>query len=114
MVHMIYIRKKRQKAVISVCAMDHSPLWSNTLPENLSMEGFIRKEISQLPRQKIQTYYRINGGIYMVDVEYFANTEDIYSAGAYAYIMERKHSIDIDDDFDFKMAEAVISMEGFY
>ncbi len=102
---------KKASAVVSVCEVDHSPLWSNTLPESLSMDKFIRKEINQLPRQELQTYYRINGGIYMVNTEHFLCSEEIYTDGTYAYIMDRKDSIDIDDEFDFKMAEVILSMK---
>ena len=32
---------KKADAIVSVCKMDHSPLWSNTLNESLSMKGFL-------------------------------------------------------------------------
>lgn len=33
-------KEKEAIAVVSVCEMEHSPLWSNTLPENNSLSGF--------------------------------------------------------------------------
>jgi CMP-N,N'-diacetyllegionaminic acid synthase len=103
-------QEKKANAIVSVCEMDHSPLWSNTLPENLSLENFIRKEVSSIPRQQLNTYYRINGGIYMVKVDYFFQVESIYHSKCYAYIMDKKCSIDIDDAFDFAVAEAILAM----
>ena len=58
--------QNQASAIVSVCEMDHSPLWSNTLPESLSMNGFIKQV--DLPRQKLPTYYRINGAVYLFDI----------------------------------------------
>ncbi|AHF07800.1 cytidylyltransferase domain-containing protein [Desulfitobacterium metallireducens] len=58
-------------SVVSVCESEHSPLWYNTLPENKSLNGFLRKEILTKPRQELPTYYRINGAIYAIKTDYF-------------------------------------------
>ena len=63
--------EKNANAIVAVCEVEHSPLWCNTLPDDLSMEKFIRPEILGLPRQSIPKYYRINGAIYIVKTEYF-------------------------------------------
>lgn len=94
-------------AVVSVCEVDHSPLWSNTLPDDGSMENFIRKDIRILPRQKLDTYYRINGAVYMVKIPYFKTCKTIYDKSCIAYIMDKEKSIDIDDEFDFKLVTAI-------
>lgn len=107
--YQIYL-EKNANAVVSVCEVDHSPLWCNTLPEDRSLSNFIHKEINGLPRQELKTYYRINGGIYMVKVDYFNQTDNIYASECFAYIMDKSRSIDIDDEFDFKIAEAILTM----
>jgi len=95
--------KNVAKAVVTVCEADHPPLWNNILPEDNSMEGFIRNGIK--PRQELETYYRINGAVYMVDCRFLFEDINIFRKGCYAYIMERKKSIDIDTQFDFDIAE---------
>lgn len=100
--------EKNANFVVSVCETDHSPLLANTLPDNHSMEGFIKPEVAKLPRQKIPTFYRINGAIYIVKVNYLLNTSDIYSDKCFAYIMKKENSIDIDDLLDFSIAEVLI------
>ena len=104
-------KDKKANAVISVCEVDHSPLWTNTLPPDLSLNQFIKKDILELPRQELKTYYRINGGIYMIDVAYFMEqgVRELYSKNSYAYIMDRKSSVDIDTEDDFLVAEAYMS-----
>ena len=39
------LEEKQADAIVSVCEMDHSPLWSNTLPKDGNMRGFLREEI---------------------------------------------------------------------
>lgn len=103
------IEVKEANFVVGVCEMDHSPLWANTLPEDLSMENFIRPEVVKMPRQSIPTYYRINGALYIVKVDYLMRTPDIYGDRSFASVMKKENSIDIDDQMDFTIAEVLIS-----
>ena len=98
------INEKNANAIVAVCEVEHSPLWCNTLPDDLSMEKFIRPEILGLPRQSIPKYYRINGAIYIVKTEYFNKTKNIYSEKSFAFIMKKENSVDIDDEFDYFIA----------
>lgn len=95
--------------VVAVCEMDHSPLWANTLPTDFSMENFIRPEVVTMPRQSIPTYYRINGALYIIKVDYLMKTTDVYSEKSYATIMKKESSIDIDDQMDFTIAEVLMT-----
>lgn len=104
--------KKAANFVVSVCEMDHSPLWANILPEDHSMENFIRPEVLNIPRQNIPTYYRINGALYIAKVDYLMRTTDIYGDRSFALVMKKENSIDIDDQLDFTIAEVLISERG--
>lgn len=97
--------EKEADYVIGVCRTEHSPLWCNTLPEDMSMDGFISKEIDSKPRQELPDYYRINGALYIVRVSALDGVDDMYHQGCYAYVMPPERSIDIDTSFDFKVAE---------
>lgn len=102
--------KKQSDAVISVCEMEHSPLWSNTLPEDGSMGQFLREEIKNKRSQDLEKYYRLNGAIYicktnkLLDEKSFMLKENIF-----AYKMDRKSSVDIDEEIDFKFVECLIN-----
>lgn len=100
--------EKKANAVISVCESEHSPLYVNTLDKTLSMEGFLPKGISTR-RQDLPKHYRINGAIYLCKIDYFLKYRDFYKDGSYAYIMENINSIDIDNQLDFIIAEAIIN-----
>lgn len=100
---------KKANSVISVCEVDHSPLYCNILPLSLSLEGFINQTAKGKMRQQIETYYRFNGAIYLAGVPFFLDDHDIYRQDSFAYIMEKRRSIDIDDETDFMIAEAIMN-----
>ena len=105
------MEEKQANSVISLCEVDHSPLQCNVLPESLSLGGFIRKEGQGKRRQDMEQYYRFNGAIYLAKVDFFLENHNIYRDNCFAYVMNKRDSIDIDDEYDFVVAEAVIGMK---
>lgn len=104
--------EKQADAVVAVCEMDHSPLWSNTLPEDGSMSGFL-DHASNLGRQKLPVYYRINGAIYILKRKLLGEKDaGLYREGTYAYVMPKERSVDIDDAMDFAVAETLMRQDG--
>jgi CMP-N,N'-diacetyllegionaminic acid synthase len=93
-------------AVVSVCEMDHSPLWSNTLPPDGNMEGFLNEALLGKRSQDLETYYRLNGAIYICKTQTLLEQKSFFiKKNIFAYKMSRESSIDIDEAFDFKIAE---------
>lgn len=105
-----YFQKKEANMISSVCEMEHSPLWSNTLPDDLSMENFEDESIVLCPRQALPTFYRENGAIYMIKVDYLFSCNNIYKNKCYAFIMQAEHSVDIDTELDFRIAETILNI----
>lgn len=101
------LEQKKADAITGVCEMEHSPLWATTLQEDLSLVEF-RKAVAEVPRQMLQTYYRINGALYIRRVVYENNEIVLGDKNEYAYVMERSCSVDIDTIDDFEMAEYYI------
>ena len=98
-------KDKNANAVISVCEVDHSPLWCNTLESGNSMINFAKTSRPNGNRQMLDTYYRLNGAIYLLRTSVLDNIDKLYADECYAYIMSRKSSVDIDNLDDFKYAE---------
>ncbi len=97
--------KKDADAIVSVCEMEHSPLWSNSLDSTLSMEGFLRDEVLNRRSQDLETYYRLNGAIYICRTDRLLKEKSFFLKDKiFAYIMTRERSIDIDEEIDFKIA----------
>lgn len=99
-------KEKSADAITSVTEVDHSPLWCMTLPDDLSLEQFNASQNEDIPRQLLDTYYRLNGALYIRKV--INDGTDICSEKDYAYIMPRERSVDIDSEIDFKFAELLI------
>ena len=95
-------------AVVSVCEVDHSPLWSNTLPNNDNMSNFIRNDVLNKRSQDLEVYYRLNGAIYICDVNRLLQEERfLLKENIFAYKMDKSVSIDIDEEIDLKIAQAL-------
>lgn len=101
------MKEKNAESIESVTEMEHSPLWSNILPENGSMDGFERAEVINCPRQQLPTYYRLNGAIYLLKREELYK-KNMFAEGCFAYIMSKWKSVDIDDSLDFEFAELLV------
>ncbi|WP_018249169.1 pseudaminic acid cytidylyltransferase [Orenia marismortui] len=99
--------EKEANAVVSVCETEHSPLLANTLDENLSLDNFL-DEAKNMRRQDLTFFYRVNGAIYISKVRYFLKFKDFYKEKSFAYIMDKRESIDIDNYIDFKLAEVLL------
>jgi len=91
---------KEANAIVSVCEVDHHPLWSNTLPEDGCMKNFISQEITNKNRQELPVFYRLNGAIYLAYCNYVKEQKSFIGEKTFAYIMPKERSIDIDDEID--------------
>jgi len=97
---------KDADAIVSVCEMDHSPLWSNTLDSSLTMENFLRDDVVNRRSQDLESYYRLNGAIYVCKTKKLLAEESfLLKENIFAYVMSKEFSIDIDEKIDFKLAD---------
>ncbi len=101
--------EKNANAIISVCETDHSPLWSNTLPEDGNMDNFIREEVKGKRSQDLPTYYRLNGAIYIVNLQELTKEKSFFNKSySVAYIMDICSSLDIDRKYEFELAKVLV------
>ena len=107
-----YLFEKEADSVIGVCEVVHSPLWSNTLDENLSMDNFLDDKYNNSRSQDLPIYYRINGAFYMSKVSSVLENETFFvKKNIYAHIMSPEHSADIDTKLDFMISQALIKIK---
>lgn len=102
------LMEKHADAITSVCEVDHSPLWTMVLPEDHSLMEY-RNSQADLPRQQLDTYYRINGALYIRKIQYSPNDVQLCLEKEYALIMQKEKSIDIDTLDDFEFAEYILN-----
>lgn len=103
------MEERKARAVVSVCKLEHPIEFCNRLDYDGSMNGFIKPD-NVRPTQKFETYYRLNGAIYLFERDYVGKLGEIYSQGTYPYVMSSLCSLDIDVDDDFKKAELMIKL----
>ncbi len=118
----IELDKKCANGIVAICECEHSPLLAESFsetfsyePNRLTVRKALEKEYSNLAdkgmymrRQALPTFYRPNGSMYLVKVERFEQDHYIYDKDCYAYVMPKERSIDIDNELDFAIAEAVL------
>lgn len=102
---------KQADNVFSVCEVKYEPFWCNTISKDGSLNHFISPE-EDGRRQDFPRYYALNGAIYIISTELLMKKGNLYGSKSYAYFMPKSRSIDIDDEYDFIMAE--ILLKNFY
>jgi len=101
---------KDADAIISVSETDHSPLWCNTLAADGDMSNFINDEIKNTRSQDLPVFYRLNGAIYIAKTSRLLTEKTFFIKDKiYSYIMDANVSVDIDNELDFKIAQAIVN-----
>jgi len=103
------LKEKNANAVVSLCEVDHPPLYAGCVPLSLQIDGFINSGTSTR-RQALPKYHRVNGAIYLMKTDYFLEYQDYYKDNCYAYIMKKERSIDIDDEIDYFIAKCLMKV----
>lgn len=96
--------QRKAEAVVSVCEAEDHPLWCNTLPDDHSMNNFLRPEVSRTNRQDLPVYYKLNGAVYLAKWDFIRRRGSWYGPRTYAYVMPQERSLDIDSPIDFEVA----------
>lgn len=101
--------EKNADAVVSLCEMEHSPLWSNTINSDMSLKNFIKDDIKNKRSQDLPIYYRINGAIYICSTaELLKQQTFMLEDNIFGYIMDKDASVDIDENLDFVVAKTIM------
>jgi len=106
----ILMSKKKADAIISISELDHSPLLSNTLPNDGSMDNFLNKSLINKRSQDLKKYYYLNGAVYICKVDVLMKEKTFFiNDNIFAYKMGRENSVDIDNITDFRFAEYLMT-----
>lgn len=93
--------------LVSVCEVEDNPVLIRTIEDNklkkmLSVNSTCR-------RQDFPVYYKVNGCIYINSIDNLS-VETSFNDNPGYFIMERSHSIDIDEPMDLLVAEAIVQI----
>lgn len=104
---------KNANGVVSISEAEHSPMWSNTLPQNANLSEFIRPEVQGKRSQDLPTYYRLNGSIYIYKVLPLLEKNMIFfDENVYGFETRKETSVDIDSALDFFLGETIMKYSG--
>ena len=104
-----FLIEQSASGVVSVSEAEHSPLWSNVLPDNYEMSDFIRPEVQGKCSQDLPKFYRLNGSIYIYKTNKLIEKKSIfYDQTVFAFETSKITSVDIDTKLDFLIAETLI------
>ncbi len=103
--------EKKANAVVGYCREAHPVFWHKHINEDGKVTDIFEENYYNISRQEIKTSYYPNGSIFILNKEYVLKNDD-FSLDCYAYVMDRKFSVDIDTIEDFKYAEFLMSLEG--
>lgn len=104
-------REREAAAVVGVCKTEMPMDCVGKLGCNQSMNQFIQD--GSLLREGSSSgaaSYQINGAIYLISLLTLYRERTLFpSVGTYAYVMERECSVDIDTEYDFRIASLFIA-----
>ena len=95
--------------VVSVCAPDHHPYWTKRITSDGQLEDFLSLDRPYPRRQELPPAYALNGAIYIARRELMLGKQTFYSERTYAYVMPPERSIDIDSEWDFRLAGLILA-----
>ncbi len=96
------------KSVVSVSEVEHPFEWSMIATENGDMTNYINDNLKflKMRSQELPARVRLNGALFCAKLADVLAQNSFYLAeGTYAYEMEKKFAIDIDELIDFEYAE---------
>lgn len=94
-------------ACVSVCRPDKPPHWTFELADGARMRPLMPDHYLIPRRQELPPAYAVNGAIYVARCDWIVNQPSFVSAETVGYAMPKERSLDIDDEMDLAVAEAM-------
>ena len=103
-------REGEAQTVIGVSPAESHPMWCFSVNDK-EMKPFIAGGGLHLRSQDLPTAYVVNGAFYLIAPDVLRTTHSFFAKGMLPLVMgEAKEGIDIDTEWDWKMAEAALSV----
>lgn len=104
-----FAKRSAAKVCVSVTEVEHSPYWMYTV-EDGHLKAVLPMPVEQMyQRQKLPPCYRLNGALYYAQTAYYKEHKTFLTEDTLGYMMNRRHSLDIDTEEDLVMAEWILA-----
>ena len=94
-------------ALISVSQLDHSSMMSFEIKDNFLTSNCDEKFLNKR-RQDLPKFYCPNGAIYITTPDSLRKNKTFIPKKTIPYVMPQERSVDLDTEFDFKLAEFIL------
>jgi len=92
-------------SVVAFSKAEHPMSYYHQLPADLNLGNI---HLTESNRQEHDTYYRVNGMLYIAKCEVYQTIRSFYGTKSKALIIDNKYAIDVDDENDFALAEYML------
>lgn len=104
--------KTKTTSCFSACEIGERPEWMYGLRRGRPFLFLGKEEALRTRSQDLPKLYRTNGAVGVFEVDVLMKENKIYSDNASIFIMPRERSVDIDEQIDFTIAEALMTRLG--
>ena len=95
-------------AVIGVCEAESHPYLMHQRASNGVLTPFVASDIQYLRRQDLPPAYRINGAVYVHDVQRLKTSRVWFPSNVVGYVMPNERSLDVDTEWDLKLVDFLL------
>jgi CMP-N,N'-diacetyllegionaminic acid synthase len=95
--------------VVSVTVPAQHPYWMKRVDEAGHLHDLITQATPTARRQDLPECYAVNGAIYLIAPDLLIERRTWFTGRTRGYVMPPERSIDIDTEWDFRMAAAVLA-----
>lgn len=92
--------------LVSVTGADHAKVLVNPIDDDLSLKYF-STDFANYKRQAYRDFTP-NGAIFIGKPEAYLSQKHFFGARSMAYVMDKRHSVDIDDNIDLQLARLLM------
>ena len=95
-------------SVVTVSIPEKLPFWMCTVGPTGQLNYLFAEGEDTLRRQDAQEIYALNGAVFVAECNWFKKSKRLDSQESVCYVMPKERSIDIDDEMDLKVCEALL------
>ena len=99
--------RARANACVSVVRSNKNPYWMYTISSDGVMQSVITARKMYARRQDYPAYYGLNGAIYLANCKWILRSRTFIYRKTIAFLMPEERSLDIDTDYDLKIANLI-------
>ncbi|MEW6055178.1 MAG: acylneuraminate cytidylyltransferase family protein [Bdellovibrionota bacterium] len=101
--------EKSSPSCVSIAEAEQSPYWMFSLNEGLCLSPLFDLKSMPTRRQEAKTVYSLNGAVYVAKTDWLLKTRGFLTAETSGYLMPKERSLDLDDELDWDVAQALLA-----